>query len=140
MKAPQAPDDHRAKGPDHDHRPDKISPLDAEAGYGAGSENEHGNDAEVRRVPDVAIVDAQHILRGDGNQRAQGIRPEGWRAHQDADADAGDVGTGQVWPLAQVNARQNQFSNNAGANRQQGAGVTFKDTVRELAYQQDTGD
>src|ERR1700678_2555547 len=98
MKSPQPPNDRRTKRPDHDHRPDKVSPLDAQSRYRAGSENEHGNDAEVGGVPDVPIMDAQHVLRGNGNQGAKGIRPEGGGTHQNANADTSDVSTGQVWP------------------------------------------
>src|SRR5271156_6333085 len=85
-------------------------------------------------------MDAQHVLRGNGDERAKSIGPEGGGTHQDAHADAGNVSTGQVGPLAQINARQNQLSDKAGANGQQGTGVTLKDAVGELAYQQNEGD
>src|ERR1700733_531036 len=140
MKATQTPDDRRSERPDHDHRPYKIPPLNAQSRHRAGSENEHGYDAKVGGIPDVPIMDAKHVLRGNGNQRAKGIRPEGGGTHQNANADASDVSTRKVRPLAQVNAGQYQLGEKASANCQQGTGVTLEDAVGELAYQQDASD
>ena len=36
--------------------------------------NEHGDDAEVRWIPEVPAVRAKHVLRRDRNQRCKGRR------------------------------------------------------------------
>ena len=83
----------------------------------------------------MPAVDAEHVLGGNRNQRAEGIRPKCRGTNQDPHTDTGDVSARQVWPLARKDARQNQFGDEAYANRQQGARVALEDAVRQLPYQ-----
>ena len=59
------PDDERTKHPDHNHRRDIVSPLNAETGDGLCRQKEQHREAEVRWIPNVAALHAQHILRHD---------------------------------------------------------------------------
>src|SRR3712207_8747048 len=57
-------------------RQQRVAPLHAEAGDGVGGQYQHGDDAEVGGIPDVAAVDAEDVLRRDRDRRAQRVGPE----------------------------------------------------------------
>src|SRR5579872_680496 len=75
METPRTPDDERTEYPDHGHRRKIVTPLNAQCRNGIGGEEEHGADAEVRWVEEVAPFCSQHIFRSDREKRADGVRP-----------------------------------------------------------------
>src|SRR5262249_25457916 len=98
---------------------------------------QHG-DTEVRRIPDMATLHAQDVLRHDRNDRAEQIGPYCRRAHQDAHADPADVRAGQVWEFAGEDAAENQLSKQRGDNGDAGLFVALENPEREMACQQYT--
>ena len=109
-------------------------------GHRFGSQKEHHRNAEVRWIPDVAPFDPQHVFRHDRNRAAQGVRPVRRRTHQNADADAGDVGARRMQPFVIENAAQRQFSRDADDDRQQSLLVAFQNAERQVPSQQNAGD
>ena len=64
---------------------------------------------EVRGVPQVAAFPADDILRRDRDRAAERVRPERRRTNQNADADPGNVGAGQVRKPAVRQASQREL-------------------------------
>ena len=93
-------DDHGAERPDDDHRPDDVAPLNRQDRRAGRREQEQRAHAEVRRVEDVAIVNAEDVLGGDRHERAERVGPQKRRTHEDADADARDVGARRMGPFS----------------------------------------
>ena len=62
VESPRAPHDHRAKNPDDEERSKVVAPLDAERGHGLRGKKQHGADAEVGGVPEVASANAQRVF------------------------------------------------------------------------------
>ncbi len=122
-KPAEAVDDHAAEAPHHDHRQQVVAPLHAQARDGVGRQHQHRDDAEVGRIPDVAAVDAEHVLRRDRDRRAQRVRPDRRRAHQHADADAGDVRAREVRPRSR--------EQRARARSRRAIAVAIASTVRD---------
>src|SRR5579863_353523 len=136
MESAGAPDDQRAENPDDRHRSQVISPLDAERGHRIRCQKEHGRDAEVRWVEEMAALDTQHVLRGDRKQRADDVGPVAGRAKQNADADARDVGACEVGPLMEKQTAEGQFANHGRENGQTGLLITLENAEGKMADQQ----
>ena len=132
MQPADAPHDHRPERPDHHHRPDVVAPLDAEQRYRRRRQEQHGADAEVRRIPQMPAVDPQHVLRRDRDQAGQHVRPEKRRPHQDADTDAGDVGARRMRPAAVGEPRHEQLGRDRRDDGERGSRVALEDAEREV--------
>ena len=135
-----APHDHRAEHPDDDERRKVVAPLNAQRGHGLRGQNQHGADAEVGGVPDVTAANAQRIFRCDRERAAQRVGPEGRRAQQNADADAGDVSAGRVRPFVQKDAAQNHLNSDSRRDREQRFRIALENAERKIADQQNQRD
>src|SRR5262249_11703942 len=85
-------------------------------------------------------IEPQNILRHDGNQRAQKIRPVCGRANQNPHADSRDVGARRVHPFTKEKLSKDQLRDDGGDNRQQSFLVTFKDSEGKLSSQRNAAD
>ena len=129
------------KHPHEDHRQQVVAPLHAQAGDGVGRQQQHRDDAEVGGVPDVPAADSQDVLRGDRDRRAQRVRPERRRADQDADADARDVGAGEVRPLCRrARGPTTSSTSDRGGDREEGARPALEEAEGDLAGDEHAGD
>ena len=80
----------------------------------------------------MAVPDAQDIFRSDGNCAAQSERPRCRRTEQNADADAGDVGAGEVRPGSVDDFTERDFGKDTNGDCQRGFLVAFKDPERQV--------
>ena len=80
----------------------------------------------------MASFHSQNVLRHYRDDAAQRVRPIGRRADQNAHADAGDVSTGKIEPLAKKDATENQLGDERCDDRQRGLFVAFQNAVRKM--------
>ena len=140
VKTVQPPDNERSHPPNNEQRNQVVSPLNAQARHSVRSQKEHGRDAEVGGVPDVASIHPEHILRGDGDHGAERIGPELGRAYEDADTDAGNIRAGEMRDLAGKDFTQHHLRYDTCRDGEQGLRIAFQHTLRQLRHEQDTGD
>ena len=86
-----APDDGEAEKPYHRHRPEVVTPLDAEERHGLRREKQHRADTEVRWIPQVAALHPEHVLRQNRDKAGEEVRPQERGPHENADADPRDI-------------------------------------------------
>src|SRR2546429_806488 len=84
----------------------------------------------------------EHVLRGDGQERAQGKRPEqtGPRLEQERETDAGDVRALERGAAAPHEARQGKLGRHAYAQAEGEAGVAAPNAVSRLPHHQNERD
>ena len=71
---------------------------------------------------------------------AQCVRPEGRRANQNANADAGDISAGGMRPFVKENTPEHKLQRDAGGDRQQSFLIAFENAERQMADQQNACD
>src|SRR6266480_4413453 len=84
----------------------------------------------------------EHVLRGDGQERAQGKRPHqtGPRLEQQRETDAGDVGALERGTAAPHEPRQRELGRHAPAEADDEAVVAAQDAVARFPHHQDERD
>ena len=105
----------------------------------SGARNKNDADAEVRRVPKVAALYSQYVLRHYRNHTAQRVGPECRRAQENTDTDSCYICACQIEPLAVEDAAQHQLGDNGANNRQGGLGIALENAVGKVTHQQDAG-
>src|SRR5207342_951040 len=63
-----------------------------------------------------------------------------WRAHQDADADAGDVGAGEVREASVRQPPEHELRGNRHGDREPGSGIALENAERQVSADQDPRD
>ena len=83
----------------------------------------------------------QHIFRHDGENSRKGKGPEKGGTYEHADADTGDVCTGDIlFPLPVHQSGKDQFRHNAGSNGYYNRTEAFQDPKAEMPHKQDQAD
>ena len=85
----------------------------------------------------MPALHAQHVLRHDRNHTAQRVRPECGRAQQNSYANAADVGTREIEPLAEKDPPQHQLGNKRADDRERRSFITLENAVEKVADEQD---
>src|SRR5580658_1558599 len=140
METTDAPDDDRAKAPNDDHGQQIVAPLNAQARDRFRSQEKQHRDAEVRRIPDVTAFYTENVLRHDGNDAANCVRPKGGRANENANANASNVGTGEIGEFPAKDAAEDEFRKQTGDDRKTGLAVAFENAEGKVPGQQDASD
>jgi|SRR5690242_8054180 len=88
----------------------------------------------------MAAFHAQHVLRHDRKNARKRERPQRGRAKKYADADAADVRTREIEPLAVEDSAENEFGNDRRDDCEGSPFVAFEDAIEEMADEQDERD
>src|SRR6266480_2422448 len=142
VQHPHPGGDQEPEGPDDRIGGEVVPPLVAQDRHAAGRDHEQQADREVARVPEVLAAIGEHVLRGDGQERAQGKRPHqtGPRLEQQRETDAGDVGALQCGAAAPHEPRQRELGRHAPAEADDEAVVAAQDAVARFPHHQDERD
>src|SRR5438876_1172112 len=119
-----------------------VSPLVTEDRHAARCDQEQQADREIARVPQMLAAIGEHVLRGDGQERAQGKRPEqtGPRLEQERETDAGDVRALERGAAAPHEARQGKLGRHAYAQAEGEAVVAAQNAVARFPHHQNERD
>lgn len=88
----------------------------------------------------MATFHAQHVFRHDRKHAGEGERPERGRAQKNSDADAADVRTREVEPLADEDPTEDELGDESRDNGEGSPFVAFEDAVEEMADHQNERD
>src|SRR5437773_755754 len=142
VQHPHPGGDQQPEGPDHRVGGEVVPPLVTEDRHAARCDQEQQADREIARVPQMLAAIGEHVLRGDGQERAQGKRPHqtGPRLEQQRETDAGDVGALERGTAAPHEPRQRELGRHAPAEADDEAVVAAQDAVARFPYHQDERD
>src|SRR5689334_17055789 len=88
----------------------------------------------------MATFHAQHVFRHDRKHAREREWPERGRTQKDADADAADVRTREIEPLADEDPAEYELGDESRDNGERSSFVAFEDAVKEMADDQDERD